>query len=144
MYCLKKESHVDVLKSKRQCLSDGSEVEWYSCRRELRSQTSFSCSFCRYALCYMEQKFHIHSSESCLSLPALHWALGQPDQKAKAHWKTGNYRICRILFSILLPLVLYSKQQGLLYSAELKVSSVVLTITKLIQLHICNIFKHWF
>lgn len=77
MYYLKKESCSGIMKGKWwwmwQLSSDGSGGEWQGCRRELRSQTSFSCSLCKQAQCYTEQKFHILRASHLLSLPALPW-----------------------------------------------------------------------
>lgn len=95
IYCLKKEICSGILKGKWwwmwQLSSDGSGGEWQSCRRELRSQTSFSCSLCQQAWCYTEQKFHIHRASYLLSLPALPW--GSRHEKLKHRTSEKNWEL---------------------------------------------------
>lgn len=99
MCYLKKESCSGILKGKWwwmwQLSSDGSGGEWQGCRRELRSQTSFSCSLCKQAQCYTEQKFHILRASYLLSLPALPW--GSRHEKLKHRPSGKNCTVCPIL-----------------------------------------------
>lgn len=95
VYCLKEESCSGILKGKWwwmwQLSSDASGGEWQGCRRELRSQTSFSCSLCKQAWCYTEQKFHIHRASHLLSLPAVPW--GSKHEKLKHRPSEKNWEL---------------------------------------------------